>query len=225
MVAGSLELGNDEVYYQGYALHLQWNYFDHPPMLALLIRLGTFNGFFHHEFFIRLGSILCAAVSTYLIYRIGCRIRNELTGWIAALLYTTSFYTSIIAGTFILPDSPQVLFWIASIYLMVRIVQTPVASPTGPWPFILLGISAGLCIMSKVHGIFLWLGFLGFILFYRRDLLKSPFLYLGLAISLLIISPIYFWNVQNHFITYAYHNNRVTLWGRPRILIAFCSRF
>jgi 4-amino-4-deoxy-L-arabinose transferase-like glycosyltransferase len=214
MVSGLLELGNDEAYYQGYALHLQWNYFDHPPMLALLIRMGTFNGFFHHEFFIRLGSILCAGISTYIIYRIGCRIRNESAGWIAALLYTTSFYTSIIAGTFILPDSPLVLFWVISMYLMIRIVQTPAHSKISPWFFILSGISTGLCIMSKVHGVFLWLGLLGFIIFHRRDLLKNPFLYLGLVISLIIISPIYFWNVQNHFITYTYQNNRVILWGK-----------
>ncbi len=213
-VAGSLELGNDEVYYQTYALHLQWNYFDHPPMLALLIRLGTFNGYFHHEFFIRLGSILCAGISTFIIFRIGCRIRNASTGWIAALLYNTSFYTSIIAGTFILPDSPQVLFWVISIYLMIRIVNTPFSSRIKPWLFILLGVSAAFCIMSKVHGIFLWLGFGGFILFHRRDLLKNPFLYLSAVISLILISPIYFWNLQHHFITYAYHNGRVILWGK-----------
>jgi hypothetical protein len=214
IVAGSLELGNDEVYYQSYALHLQWNYFDHPPMLALLIRLGTFNGYFHHEFFIRLGSILCAGISTYIIYRIGCRIRNASTGWIAAVLYNSSIYTSIIAGTFILPDSPQVLFWVISIYLMIHIADTPFSLRVNPWLFILLGIATGLCIMSKVHGIFLWLGFGGFILFHRRDMLKNPFLYLGVIISLIIISPIYFWNLQNHFITYAYHQGRVVLWGK-----------
>jgi len=54
LVAYSLELGNDEVYYQTYAQHLQWNYFDHPPMVALLIRLSTINLFFHNEFFVPL---------------------------------------------------------------------------------------------------------------------------------------------------------------------------
>ena len=214
MVAGSLELGNDEVYYQSYALHLQWSYFDHPPMVALLIKLGTLNGYLHHEFFIRLGSILCAGISTYIIYRIGCRIRNAATGWIAAILYTSSFYTSIIAGIFILPDSPQVLFWVISIYLMIRIAGTPLSLPINSWLFILLGITTGLCIMSKVHGVFLWLGFGGFILSHRRDLLKNSFLYLGVSICLILISPIYFWNLQNHFITYAYQQDRVILWGK-----------
>ena len=124
VVAGSLELGNDEVYYQTYALHLQWNYFDHPPMVALLIRLSTANLCFQHEFFIRLGPILCAAAGTWLIFIIGRRIGNTKTGWIAAILYNTSFYTSVIAGTFILPDSPQVLCWLMSMYFMIRILES-----------------------------------------------------------------------------------------------------
>jgi hypothetical protein len=78
-VAASLELGNDEVYYQTYALHLQWNYFDHPPMLALLIRLTTGNLFLNQEFFIRLGPVLCAAAGTWLIFISGRRINGART--------------------------------------------------------------------------------------------------------------------------------------------------
>jgi hypothetical protein len=213
LVAYSLELGNDEVYYQTYAQHLQWNYFDHPPMVALLIRLSTINLFFHNEFFIRLGSILCAAAGTWMIFIIGSQIRNARTGWISAILYSTSFYTSVIAGTFILPDSPQVLFWLLSIYFMVRILESKPPDKYLAGHFILLGISVGACIMSKVHGVFLWLGFGGYIIFHRRDLLKSPMLWISGAISLLIIYPLYQWNLENHFITYNYHQGRISFWG------------
>jgi len=37
------ELGNDEAYYWLYSQYLQWNYFDHPPMVAVWIRLFTAN--------------------------------------------------------------------------------------------------------------------------------------------------------------------------------------
>ncbi len=214
LVAGSLELGNDEVYYQTYARHLQWNYFDHPPMVALLIRLSTFNLFFHHEFFIRLGSICCSAAGTWLIFKTGCLINNPRTGWIAAILYNTSFYTSIIAGTFILPDSPQAICWLLSIYLMIRILERPINKYQAGL-IILLGISIGACIMSKIHGVFLWFGFGGYILFHRRELLKSPMLWISILISIVIISPIYLWNLGNHFLTYHYHQGRIVLWGKP----------
>ncbi len=213
VVAASLELGNDEVYYQAYAQHLQWNYFDHPPMVALLIRLSTLNLFFTHEFFIRLGPILCATAGTWLIYKIGKIIRNEQTGLIAAILYSTSFYSSVIAGIFILPDSPQVVFWLLAMYSIICILNSEENIGKRNLFFILLGVSAGLCIMSKVHGVFLWFGFGTYIIIYRRDILKSPFLWLSILISLIIISPMFFWNLDNHFITYTYHQGRIGFLG------------
>ena len=213
-VAASLELGNDEVYYQTYAQHLQWAYFDHPPMIALLIRLSTFNLFFHNELFIRLGPILCAAIGTWLIFKTGSLINNERTGWIAAILYNTSFYSSIIAGTFILPDSPQLIFWLLSIYFMIRILDNQVEGRKQIFYFISLGICTGLCIMSKVHGVFLWFGFGGYVIFYRRSLLKSPAFWTSLIITLAIIFPAWWWNYENHFITYQYHQGRISFWGK-----------
>src|SRR6201746_602388 len=95
-------------------------------MVAWIIRLTTANLFLQQELFIRLGPVLCAAIGTALIYLIGKKIRNEKTGWIAAVLYTTSFYTSVIAGIFIFPDSPEVIFWLASMYCMIHIIdKTP----------------------------------------------------------------------------------------------------
>ena len=213
LVAGTLELGNDEVYYQTYAQHLQWNYFDHPPMVALLIRCSTFNLLFSHEFFIRFGPVICAALGTWLIYRIGVRIKNEKTGWIAAILYTTSFYSSVIAGIFILPDSPQVVFWLLSMYAMIEILHLESGARKKTGIFVLLGIAVGCCIMSKVHGIFLWLGFGAYLILYRRDLFKSPMLWISGLITILIISPIFFWNLHNHFITYTYHQGRIGFFG------------
>src|SRR6185312_5993600 len=114
-VAHVTELDNDEAYYFTYALHLQWNYFDHPPGVAILIRLSTLNLFFTGELFVRLGAIICAASGTWLSYCIGKLIRNERTGFYAAVLYNTSIYSGIIAGVFILPDSPQIVFWLAAL--------------------------------------------------------------------------------------------------------------
>ncbi|HEX4851074.1 MAG TPA: glycosyltransferase family 39 protein, partial [Puia sp.] len=208
-----LEFGNDEVYYWTYAQHLAWNYFDHPPMVALLIRFSTINLFFQSEFFIRLGSILCAALNTWIIFLTGEKVKDERTGWYAALLFTSSFYCSIIAGTFILPDSPQLLFWILSIYMMTKIVSAKDDSFLNR-DLLMLGICIGLCIMSKIHGIFLWFGFGLYILFYKRELLKSPFLYLSAFVTVLIISPIFWWNFQNHFITYSFHGSRVGFFGK-----------
>ena len=114
VAAAVLEFGNDEVYYFLYALDLNPNYFDHPPGVAWLIRLSTLNLLLTDEFFIRLGAIACSAVGTVLVYRLGTALKNERTGWYAAILYTANLFTSLIAGTFIIPDSPQLVAWLAA---------------------------------------------------------------------------------------------------------------
>jgi 4-amino-4-deoxy-L-arabinose transferase-like glycosyltransferase len=214
LIAGGLEFGNDEVYYWTYAQHLQWNYFDHPPGVAWLIRAGTLNLLWQSEFFVRLGAVMCAAANTWLMFQIGRKIRDERTGWYAALLFTSSFYCSVIAGTFILPDSPQLLFWILSVYLTVVVLHKDSPERIKNRALIGLGITIGLCIMCKVHGIFLWLGLGAYVLFFQPSLLKNGYLYLSAALTAAIISPIFFWNWQNHFVTYAYHGGRVGFFGK-----------
>lgn len=211
IVAISIDLGNDEVYYLTYAQHLQWNYFDHPPMVALLIRLTTLNLLFTSEFFIRLGPIILAAINTFLVYKIASQIKNDKAGFIAAVLFSSSIYASVIAGIFILPDAPQLFFWITALYFLIQIVQNPATNAKFKQNILWFGVFSGLCIMSKVHGVFLWIGFGLYVLLYNRSLLLNKYIYLSLLISILIISPILIWNIENDWITYSFHSNRVTI--------------
>lgn len=211
IVAISIDLGNDEVYYLTYAQHLQWNYFDHPPMVALLIRLTALNLLFTSEFFIRLGPIVLAAVNTFLVYKITSQIKNDKAGFIAAVLFSSSIYASVIAGLFILPDAPQLFFWIAAIYFLIQIVYSPETNAKFKRNILFFGVLAGLCIMSKIHGVFLWFGFGLYVLLYNRSLLLNKYIYLSVLITILIISPIVIWNIENDWITYSFHSNRVTI--------------
>jgi hypothetical protein len=208
--AGFFELGNDEVYYYTYALHLQTNYFDHPPAVAIMIRLFTFNLAFVNEVFIRLGPIVFAAIGTILSFNIGNLIRNERAGWYAALLYNTSLYSSIIAGLFILPDSPQIVFWLASLYIGLSIAKkrSDNMNINIVW-WIAFGTANGLCIMSKVHGVFIWGGFGLYAILYDRRLFFKGGFYAAILITAIVVSPILWWNYQNHFVTWNFHSNRV----------------
>ena len=202
-----LELGNDEVYYYTYAVQPDWNHFDHPPMVGWLIQLSTLNLHWVSTLSMRLGSILAAACSTWIVFRTGALIHNERAGWIAALLYTCSIYTSIIAGLFIMPDSPQLLFFTGSIYLMSKWVVKPHLFTKINW--LVLGSLIGLATLSKVHGLYLWAGFGGFILIHQIKTLKRPFLYIGAFVTICAVLPILYWNIDNDFITYKFHSKRV----------------
>jgi Dolichyl-phosphate-mannose-protein mannosyltransferase len=209
IVAASIGLGNDEVYYVSYAQYLQWNYFDHPPMVALWIRFSTLNlTVQQYELFVRLGAVLSAAGCTWVFYKTATMLHSAKAGWMVALLYTGSVYASIIAGTFILPDSPQMLFWCWALYLATKIL---LSNGKGNANWLLFGVAAGLCVMSKIHGCFLWFGLGLYVIIYKRAWLKLPQLYLSVLITLLIVSPIFIWNWQYDFITWRYHSQRVSV--------------
>lgn len=210
VAALSIDLGNDEVYYYTYAQQPDWNYFDHPPMVGLLIRLFTVNLEWVNTFSMRLGAIVCSLLCTWLIAAIGTLIKNERTGYIAAVMYSASIYASVIAGLFILPDSPAVVCWLAALYCMVKVIMVrPGYSETRH--FIFTGIWIGLAMMSKVHGVFLWVGWLGFIILYQRKLLRDWRLYTSLLLSMILVVPILAWNIQYDFITWRFHGERVTV--------------
>lgn len=213
ITASTIELGIAEAYYWTYSLHLQWDYFDHPPVVAWLIRLTTANLILHNELFVRFGAIISCAICTWLIFKIGTVINNLQTGWYAALLYTSSVYCNIIAGTYILPDSPQMVFWLLSILILIKISHPSNDNKKYNLLWCLFGIISGLCIMSKVHGIFLWFGVALYALLINRTWLKYPGIYLAAIITLIITSPIIIWNLQNNFISYKFHSSRVTLIG------------
>src|SRR5512136_340363 len=109
-----VELAPDEAYYFTWSRHLQWGYYDHPPMVGFLILLfTTLAG--QRELGVRLGWVLMTALLSCLLYVLGRVIfRSERVGFYAALLMNLSLLAS--AGAIIVtPDGPQGLFWALSI--------------------------------------------------------------------------------------------------------------
>ena len=57
----------DEAYYWVYSRHLQWGYFDHPPMVALMVKFGEL--FNHGHLFTRLGTVLFSAGAVFFLFK------------------------------------------------------------------------------------------------------------------------------------------------------------
>jgi hypothetical protein len=202
-----LELGNDESYYYSYALKPQLNYFDHPLMVGFLMRITTLNLTFVNDVTLRLGAIICCFCTSIFIFKIGTLLHSKKVGWYAVLIYNFSVYTTFIAGFFILPDSPQMPFWCAALYVMCRIFFEDKHKRI--WIWILLGALIGLATLSKLHALYLWGGFGLFILFYRTKCLLNWRLYVSFFTTLIFLLPILIWNINNNFITYTFHSQRV----------------
>lgn len=210
-MAASIHLGIDEVYYAQFANHLSYNYFDHPPMVAWLIRLTTVNLWLSNDVTIRLGAILCSAAATWVIYCCGCIISNSKTGCIAAMLYNACLYTSVISGTFILPDAPQVLCWLGALYYLLHITNNKSITNKKKRFVLYLGLCVGIGMLCKVHTIFLWFAFGLYCLVHHTQWLKQAQLYIAVGITLVCILPLLYWNIVHDFVTFNYHGGRVNV--------------
>lgn len=211
ILAFTVNLGNDEAYYFTYAIQPDWNHFDHPPLVGIFIRIFTLDLHWINDLSMRLTSIVAAALCTWIIFQCGCVIKNERAGWIASILYNVSVYTSIISGLFIIPDSPQLVFWLLTVLIALKLLLATQTKKQQSIRIMLIGACIGLATMCKIHGLFLWFGIGIYILLYDRRYLKNPFLYLSFMVTLAIISPIFLWNLQNHFITWRFHSQRVEI--------------
>lgn len=222
------ELGNDEVYYWTYALYPDWSHFDHPGMLGWIMQLFSLNLLFDSEFFLRLSSVIFMTVNTWLMYLIGKELKNKIAGFYTALLFTASLYAFVISGVFIMPDTPLMLFLLLSVYLFIRYFTTKRehnpfaethgrASIQGIALLLLAGLFAGLAMLSKYSAAFIWVGVGLYILIYDRKELKNGYQYLAVLISALCLLPILIWNMQHDFISFNFHGDRVSLFGKLRL--------
>ena len=135
-----MALGVDESYYWAYSQYLKWNYFDHPPMVSVFIRLSTLNLTLDSiEGFVRLSSVVGCALSSWLLYKTCAILHSSRAGFYAVCMYNASYYAAITAGLFIMPDTPQMVFFTLSLYVIAKIDKQPAS-----WLYwILFGVEIG----------------------------------------------------------------------------------
>ena len=208
-IASTLELSVDEVYYWTYALYPDLSHFDHPPMVGFIIQLFSFNLLFDSELALRLGAIIFSIFNTLIIYQLGKLLKNPLTGLYAAFLFNASIYCSVLAGNFIIPDTPQLLFWLLSLmYLLKSLPDEEITRKTRA-QFLAACFFVGMAIFSKYHGVFIWVGIGLYVLFFDQRWLRQPILYVGGLLSVSFTLPVIFWNIKNDWISFNFHGERV----------------
>lgn len=125
VLAGVVPPADDEIYYWCWARELQPSYFDHPPMVALLIRTST-DLFGDSITAIRLPACIASAV---VLGVIGWLTRpRHLLVWAALMpVYT-------LGAVLVTPDTPLLLFWALYLAWLTAVHQrlTPTAADGTP---------------------------------------------------------------------------------------------
>lgn len=202
LYAGSFELLQEEAYYWNYAQHLDIGYLDHPPMVALLIRLGT-AVFGNSEFAIRIGAILCWCVATLFAYLYTRDISGRDTALQAAAIMSVlpAFF---IFGLIMTPDAPLIACWAGVLFYSRRAL---VDQNAGSW--IGVGIFLGLGLFSKYTIALLGIALLVFLIIDKpsRRWLVRPHPYCAAAIALFIFSPVIIWNFQHDWVSFLFQTH------------------
>ena len=191
--AATTELIFDEAYYWYYARNLAWGYFDHPPMVAFLISLGStlFNG----ELGIRLLSCLLGVGTMIILWLLvdSPKKREYVPHFFVLILSMTLIHAY---GFLILPDTP-LLFFTALFFL---IYKKFIAAP-GLLISLFLGIVMAALMYSKYHAFLV----IFFVLLSNLKLLRNHYAWVAVLVSLLCYSPHFLWLYENDFVSIKYH--------------------
>jgi len=207
-LAASVGPGNDEAYYALFAIHLDWSYFDHPPMMAIVARLGMLlSGGWLEIWALRAGFILLAAGSTWLMARLTARFYGERAGLIAAVVLNSTAYYGIAAGTFVLPDGPLLFFWLLTLDRLAVAIDAP--ERVGSWVWV--GIAWGGAMLSKYLAVFLPMGALLYVVAEpsARRCVRRVGPYLAAGVGLILFSPVLVWNARHGWASFAFQGERV----------------
>ncbi len=203
LYAGSIELLPEETYYWSYSQHLDLSYLDHPPMIAWLIAIGT-SVFGNTEFGVRVGGLLCGALTTFFAYRLARNVFGREVA-IAACAATQVLPFFFLAGMLVTPDAPLTAAWAASLFFLERAL---IAGQARAW--LGFGVSLGIGLLSKYSILLLGPAVFAFMCWDRdaRQWWRRPQPYLAVIIAALLFSPVIIWNAQHQWASFAFQTAR-----------------
>jgi len=198
-VAGHMDLETDEAYYWLWSRRLAASYFDHPPMIAYLIRLGTVL-FGDTVFGVRSMAIAAMIVASALVYALTVILFDDRRLGLMATLWFNMMPHTAFFSIVMYPDTPAILFWLLCCVALALVWK----SGRGEWWY-LGGAGMGLLLLSKYTGVFLLGGIVIWLSASRqmRCWLKRREPYIAGLIALFLFSPVILWNAEHHWASFA----------------------
>ncbi len=197
----------DEAYYWMWSKSLAGGYYDHPPMVAIVIRLGTMIAG-DTELGVRLVSILLALPMSFAVYQAAAILfGGRRVAATSALLLNITLMAAV--GTMIVtPDAPLLVASSFVLYSLAKVLE----SGRGAW-WLAVGLSVGAALLSKYTALFFGPAILIWLIAVPklRRWFISPWLYLGGLVALAMFAPVILWNADHHWVSF------IKQMGRARI--------
>ena len=214
--AAAIPLVPDEAYYWVWSRALAPGYLDHPPMVALWIRAGTWLAG-ESALGVRLLGPLSAALGSFLLYDAAERLFPGNRAGLTAVLLLNATLGVAVGSVVMTPDTPLLLFWTAALWAAARLAA---GGPPGWW--LVAGAAAGLALDSKYTAAFLPLGLGLFAAVASPRSLRRPEPFGGALIAAALFAPVLIWNATNDWAGFLKQGGRVAHW-RPERAATFLS--
>lgn len=184
------ELAHDEAYYWMYSRFPAWGYFDHPPMVAMLIRAGYF--LMENEAGVRILFCLLGTLTLLLTYKI-----SDGTPWLFMLITSAIVLVHThVAGFLAIPDVPLVFFTALFFFLYRRYLEKDTV-----WLATGLAIAIAGMFYSKYHGLLVVI----FVFLSNLSLVKRKSAWMIVGMVTLVLLPHVIWQIRHGFPTLQYH--------------------
>lgn len=206
-----LGLSVDEAHYALYATHLDWSYFDHPPLVGWvqwpLVALNA------PTWVLRLVPEALWLATALVVYPLAERLQatpsdraavppSGRAGFWAVVVLALAPLLHVL-GIGLLPDTLLVFLTAVTMWLTLALMDANTARR--PWPWVALGVALGLAGLSKYTAIFAAVAVgLCLLAAHGLALLRKAWLWMALVVALLLVMPVAYWNYQNHWISFTY---------------------
>jgi 4-amino-4-deoxy-L-arabinose transferase-like glycosyltransferase len=185
------ELTSDEGYYWFYSRSLEWGYAEHPPLIAVMVRIGY--ALFPNELGVRLVNVILNALGVLLLFRLVPRREPKKDAHIYLMVLSLPLLNYL--AFLIFPDGP-LLFFLVCFLIGYRRFLAKEDLPA----LLLMGFSTALMLYSKYHGILV----VGFTVLSNLKLLRSPKFWLSMLLALVLFLPHLAWEYTHQFPTFQY---------------------
>ncbi len=188
-------LHNDEAYYWVFSRYPAWGYYDHPPMIAMLIGAGY--SIFSNELGVRLFVVLSQIVTLLIVWQMLDDEKKQSPRNVLLIVLIISVLPVLnIYGFLATPDSPLLLFTALFLFFYRRFLKDENWLNT-----LVLGIIMAGLMYSKYHGAIMLL----LIILSNLKLLKNIRFYIASLFAILLFLPHIFWQITNDFPSIQYH--------------------
>ncbi|MEP6699298.1 MAG: glycosyltransferase family 39 protein [Verrucomicrobiota bacterium] len=194
LVGGRYGFHRDELATLDDARHLAWGYVAYPPVTPFFGRVSlqifgtSLTGF---RFFAALACALSVLLTGLMARELGGRRGAQLIAASAAVPF------ALAAGSLMQYVSFDYLAWVATAYFIVRLCKS-----NDPRWWVAIGGTIGFGMLTKYSILVCAAGIIaGVLLTDLRQHLKSKWLWIGVALSVLIFLPNFLWQLRHDFVS------------------------